>query len=140
VLRDLGVESRLAELPEGTQHLLGVVNFLDAGLAAVDAARVTPVLRGVLGEHGYRLLELPADGELDRGRGMNFVAVGPSSVLMPAGCPGIRARLEAERVSVREVGIGEYLKAAGGLGCLTGILAREAPGMPGTAARLPEGG
>jgi N-dimethylarginine dimethylaminohydrolase len=71
------------------------------------------------------LLELPADEELTRRRGMNFVAVGPSAVLMPSGCPGIRRRLEMEGISARCVDVGEYLKAAGGLACLTGILSRD---------------
>lgn len=125
VLRDLGIDTRLVELPEQTQHLVGVVNLLDADLAAVDASKITAPLRGILREHGYRLLELPADEELIRRRGMNFVAVGPARVLMPANCPGTRGRLEAEGVTVREVEIGEYLQAAGGLACLTGILARQ---------------
>jgi len=58
-------------------------------------------------------------------RTMNFVAVGPSEILMPAGCPGIRVRFQAEGVDAHEVEVGEYLKAAGGLACLTGILARD---------------
>jgi len=125
VLRDLGIDSRRAELPAGTQHLVGVLNGLDAGLAAVDAGRLTPEFRGILGEHGYRLVECTPGEELVQRRGMNFVAVAPSAVLMPAECPGIRARLEAAGVSVHEVVVSEYLKAAGGLACLTGILARD---------------
>ena len=37
----------------------------------------------------------------------------------------MRRRLEGEGVVVHAVDIGEYLKAAGGLACLTGILARD---------------
>ena len=82
-------------LPAGTQHLLGVVNFLDVGLAAVDSAKATPALRGLLQEHGYRILELPEYDESKSRRGMNFVAVGPSKVLMPSDCPGNAAALKA---------------------------------------------
>jgi N-dimethylarginine dimethylaminohydrolase len=131
VLRDLGVTTRLTELPKDTQHLVGVVNCLDAGFAAIHADRATSPLRAILREHGYRLLELPADEELTRRRGMNFVAVRPSAVVMPSGCPGIRHRLEMEGISARCVEVGEYLKAAGGLACLTGILSREPVAAPG---------
>jgi N-dimethylarginine dimethylaminohydrolase len=55
---------------------------------------------------------------------MNFVTLRPRRVLMPAGCQGVRARLEAEGIATIEVEIGEYLKAAGGVGCLTGVLRR----------------
>jgi N-dimethylarginine dimethylaminohydrolase len=130
VLRDLGVTTRLTELPDDTQHLVGVVNCLDARFAAIDADRATPTLRAILREHGYRLLELASDEELTRRRGMNFVAVGPSAVLMPSCCPGIDRRLEMEGISARCVDVGEYLKAAGGLACLTGILSRDPVAAP----------
>ena len=131
VLRDLGVTTRLTELPEYTQHLVGVVTCLDTKFAAIHGDRATSPLRAILREHGFRLLELPADEELTRRRGMNFVAVGPSAVLMPSGCPGIRRRLEMEGISARCVDVGEYLKAAGGLACLTGILSRDPVAPPG---------
>jgi N-dimethylarginine dimethylaminohydrolase len=50
--------------------------------------------------------------------------LGPRHVLMPAGCPLTRAAYEAAGISCQEVEIGELLKAAGGMGCLTGILSR----------------
>jgi N-dimethylarginine dimethylaminohydrolase len=55
---------------------------------------------------------------------LNFVTLGPRHVLMPAGCPLTRATYEAAGISCQEVEIEELLKAAGGMGCLTGILSR----------------
>jgi N-dimethylarginine dimethylaminohydrolase len=125
VLRDQGVDVVEVPLGPGVQHLLGAVTLLDERLAAIHATGATPQLRELLSRRGYRLVEFPVDRELTEGRGMNFVTLGPRRVLMPAGCPAARRRLESAGVDVECVEIGEYLKAAGGLGCLTAILTRD---------------
>ena len=125
VLAAQGVSTITVELGPGVQHLLGAVAFLDRQLAALHPQGASARLRGLLGEHGYRLVELGPDAELADGKAMNLVALAPRRVLMPSGSPRVRARLEAEAVQVDEVEVGEYLKAAGGLGCLTGILRRD---------------
>ena len=45
---------------------------------------------------------------------------------MPAACPRTQQLLEAHGVACVTVEISELAKAAGGMGCLTGILKREA--------------
>jgi N-dimethylarginine dimethylaminohydrolase len=124
VLGDQGVEAIPVPIGPGVQHLLGTVVPIDDRLAAVHGGAITPELRDVLLERGYELLVLEPDRELLEGRGMNFVTLAPRKVLMPAGSPGIRRRFEAAGVQTHEVEVGEYLKAAGALGCLTGILQR----------------
>lgn len=124
VLAEMGVQSRIIPVPDGAQHLLGVVNVLDRDLAVVDADRTPPELRAVLAEAEVRALDLEPSVELRVRRGMNFVTLGPRSVLMPTGCPEIRRRLEAEGVTVKETEMKQYLKAGGGMGCATGILRR----------------
>jgi len=52
------------------------------------------------------------------------VALRPREVLMPDGCPSIRDELERVGVTTHVVAIDEYIHAAGGIGCLTGILER----------------
>ncbi|WNV85000.1 arginine deiminase family protein [Umezawaea sp. Da 62-37] len=121
-----GVDVVKVRLGPGVQHLLGSVVFLDHGLAAVHGAAVGPGLRTLLRDRGYRLLEVPPDGELLTARGMNMVALAPGRVLMPTGAPVLRERMEAAGVSTHEVDVGEYVKAAGALGCLTGVLHRSA--------------
>jgi N-dimethylarginine dimethylaminohydrolase len=111
-------------MPLGVQHLLGIVNFIDHDLAAVAREKVPPGLRRRLVARNIRLIELEADAERVRGRGMNFVTLEPGRVLMPAGCPALRARLEEAGARCDEVRIDQYLRAAGGVGCLTGILHR----------------
>ena len=56
---------------------------------------------------------------------LNFVTLGPGRILMAAGCPRTQAMYEAEGIECVTVEIDELAKAAGGMGCLTGILKRE---------------
>lgn len=124
LLATLGVTARAVPMPPGVQHLLGVVNLIDGDLAALHGGRAPSRLKVYLASHGIETLTIPPGEELDQGRGMNFVTLAPRRVLMPAGCPAIRNQLEEAGVQVVEAEVGEYLKAAGALGCLTGILSR----------------
>ncbi len=123
-LAEMGVQSRIVPVPDGAQHLLGVVNVLDHNLVVVDAERVAPELDAALSEAELGRISLEPSVELRIRRGMNFVTLGPRSVLMPTGCPEIRRRLEAEGVQVRETEMKQYLKAGGAMGCATGVLRR----------------
>jgi N-dimethylarginine dimethylaminohydrolase len=100
------------------------VVFLDSSTAVVHREASPPQLLALLAEHGYRVIALPPDEELLVGRGMNLLVLAPGRVLMPAGCPGIRRTLERAGVAVDEIGVGEYLRAAGGIGCVTGVVRR----------------
>ncbi len=125
VLAELGVD--LVEVPmpaSGVQHLLGVVNLIDADLAAHRPAHGSPELTGLLDDLGIAPLDLEESPESGTGGGMNFVTLAPRTILLPSQNPACRARYEAAGVEVHEAHITEYLAAAGGLGCLTGILAR----------------
>jgi hypothetical protein len=57
---------------------------------------------------------------------MNFVVVAPRRVVMVAGAPGVEAFLSRANIDVAaRVAVRELLKAAGGIGCATGIVWRE---------------
>jgi N-dimethylarginine dimethylaminohydrolase len=138
VLRSLDVRVRRIAMPRGVQHLLGLVNFVDFDLAAVDRERAPAPLKRLLREEGVTLIEAPHDEELADRRGMNFVTLGPRSLVMPSGCPRLRRRLETAGIETHELEIGEYLKAAGGLACLTGIIARDRrPNVAGAKPNAP---
>ena len=125
VVRDLGAAVVRVTLPPGVQHLLGMVNLLDRDLAAVRADKVTDEVRGVLRDAAIDTLVCGPGRDVSEALGMNFVTLAPRRVVMPAGAPSVRDALRAAGVEVHALEIGEYVKAAGGLGCLTGILHRE---------------
>lgn len=122
VLADQGVRCVGVDLPPTVQHLLGAVNLVDRDLAVAWGA--TPSLRAALAEAGVRTLDFIDDDEVVHGRALNFVTLAPREVLMPAGNPRTRARLEAAGVRVTERPVSQYLRAAGAIGCLTGVLGR----------------
>lgn len=122
VLADMGVRVVPVEIGGGVQHLLGVVNLITPTLAAVISPHVTPSLRAALRD--FELIELPSDEETEARRAMNFVTLAPGRIVMPANCPRTTAVYEAHGVECHPIEVSEYIKAAGALGCLTGILSR----------------
>jgi N-dimethylarginine dimethylaminohydrolase len=125
VLHDLGVDLIPIPLPVGVQHLLGVVNFIDRDLALARSGMVPDTLAAILQTAGINIIACGPGPEVSRRFGMNCVSLGPRHIVMPSGCTMLRNRLVGCGVRVEELDVGEYCKAAGGLGCLTGILHRQ---------------
>ena len=124
VLALQGIRTALVPLTGPVQHLLGAVTFARADLVALHPGCAQRDLLSALAERDIRWIELPEGDELSVRRGNNFVAVAPGRVVMPARCPRIRGLLEAASVECHEVTVDQSLNAAGGVGCLTGILRR----------------
>jgi arginine deiminase len=124
VLRELGVEVVVVDLPPGTMHLMGQLRIVDRDLAWYWEGRFSEPGLGALADRGYRALPFPDPGESRTRFAHNFVTLGPREVLMPDGCPASRRAYEAEGMTCRTVVIDEITRAAGGIGCLTGILRR----------------
>ncbi|MEA3377775.1 MAG: arginine deiminase family protein [Chloroflexota bacterium] len=125
LLRDMGVEVIQVGLPHGTMHLMGQLRFADQDLAVAWPGRVPYAAAEALRVRGFRVLFLPDEEEAKRGMALNFVTLGPRSVLMPAGNPTTQSFYEAAGITCQTVEVDELTKAAGGIGCLTGVLERE---------------
>jgi N-dimethylarginine dimethylaminohydrolase len=125
LLGEMGVEAVPAGLPHGTMHLMGQLRFADRDLAIAWPGRVPYAAVEALRARGYTVLFLPDEGEAVRGMALNFVTLGPRRILMAAGNPATQAFLQEADVTCHTVEIDELAKAAGGIGCLTGILERE---------------
>ncbi|WP_042689692.1 dimethylarginine dimethylaminohydrolase family protein [Azospirillum sp. B506] len=124
LLRDMGIDAIPIHLPLGVQHLLGVVNFIDRNLAAVRIAKASGALLDRLRAASVEIIHCDEGVETTGRFAMNFVTLAPRQIVIPAGCPSFRQRLIDAGVRVYEMDVSEYGKGAGGLGCLTGILAR----------------
>jgi N-dimethylarginine dimethylaminohydrolase len=125
LLQEMGLKVVHAGLPYGAMHLMGQLRFADRDLAIGWPGRVPYAAVQALRAHGYTVLLAPDEGEALQGMALNFVTLGPRRVLMAAGNPITQAFLEKRGITCQIVQVDELVKAAGGIGCLTGILERE---------------
>ena len=125
VLGELGVETLAYDLPFGTMHLMGMLRFADRDLAIAWPRRTPHALVRALEARGYRVAFLPEDDDRPMNRAMNFVTLGPRRILLEAGYDRFQSFYEANHVECVTVEARELVKAAGGFGCLTGVLWRE---------------
>jgi N-dimethylarginine dimethylaminohydrolase len=125
LLEEMGVEVVRVGLPYGAMHLMGQLRFADRDLAVAWPGRVPYGAVEALRARGYRVLFVPDEEEAKRGMALNFVTLAPRAVLMAAGNPVAQAFYERAGISCRTVEIDELAQAAGGIGCLTGILERD---------------
>ena len=124
-LAETGVESLIVDMPYGTMHLMGMLRFADADLAIAWPRRTPHALVIALRESGYEVAFLPERGDHEMNRGMNFVTLGPRRIMLEAGYPAIQDFYESHGITCVTVEARELVKAAGGFGCLTGVLERE---------------
>jgi arginine deiminase len=124
LLYEMGVEVVPAGLPYGAMHLMGQLRLVDRDLAVAWPGRVPFAAVEALQARGYTVLFLPDEEEAKRGMALNFVTLAPRQIMMPGGNPITRAFYEAAGITCHTVDVSELVKAAGGVGCLTGILQR----------------
>jgi arginine deiminase len=125
ILREMGVEVIPAGLPYGAMHLMGTLRFPDRDLAVAWRERVPCAAVEALRTRGYTVLFAPDEGEARRRMALNFVTLAPRHILMTAGNPITQAFYQDAGIVCETVEVDELLKAAGGIGCLTGVLERE---------------
>ncbi len=129
VLKAQGVRAVAVKMPRGVQHLLGILQIVDRDLAFVRSEKAPASLIRLLRANGYKIVRVRESVEVQLKMGFNFVAVQPRTILMPAGCPELKALYRREGVKIAaEVEISQICNAAGGIGCATGILARKVIG------------
>ena len=111
--------------PEDVFHLMSIVSPIARDLFLVYAPLLPVPFREALLARGIELVEVPPP-EFET-LGCNVLAIAEREVLMVAGNPATRARLEQAGVTVHEFAGREIcLKGGGGPTCLTRPLAREA--------------
>lgn len=125
-LADQGVGVIAVDMPFGTMHLMGMLRIADKDLAVAWPRRTPHAAVMALRERGYKVAFLPAEDEAQANRALNFVTLGPRRILMVGGNPATQRFYEDLGIEVTAVPADELAKAAGAIGCLTGILGREA--------------
>lgn len=123
LLREMGVDVIDIGLPYGAMHLMGQLRLVDRDLAIAWPGRAPYAAIEALRARAYSVVLLPDEDE-SRRQAANFVVLGPREVLMPGGNPVTSSFYEGLGIKVHTVEIDELVRAAGGIGCLTGVLER----------------
>lgn len=124
-LAELQVRTIEVDLSQEAMHLMGQIRIVDRDLAFVVAGHTPWFAVAALRDRGYDVQPFPDPAEMHNGFAHNFVTLAPRRILMPAGNPRSQARYEDLGITCRTVPTDELLKAAGGIGCLTGVLRRD---------------
>lgn len=124
VLAPMGVDVHGVELPPGTMHLMGMLRILDRDLAVAWPGRLAPEAVTLLEQRGLKVAFIPSETEAHEGFALNGVTLGPRQFLMPDGNPKTRAFYEGLGIACVCVAVDELIKAAGAVGCLTGVVHR----------------
>jgi N-dimethylarginine dimethylaminohydrolase len=124
-LREMGIDTITVDLPYGAMHLMGVLRFADRDLVVAWPGRVPYAAVEALRARGFSVLFLPDEDEAKVGMALNFVALGPRRLLIASGNDVTQSFYEAAGIDCTTVEVDELAKAAGGIGCLTGVLHRE---------------
>jgi N-dimethylarginine dimethylaminohydrolase len=125
-LRNIGVSEVIRfQIPYGHAHIDGLMNIADRKVAMVFPWQ-TPfdVCRALL-DRGFTLVEATSIEEVKVTFGVNFVALEPGKVVMPAGNPRSKATLESAGIKVIEVDVSEIMKGWGAIHCATAFLKRD---------------
>ena len=124
ILSEMGVELIRIDMSVGAMHLMGMLRIVAEDLAIAWPKRF--VHRGVraLDERGYRTAWLPDLEEVEQLKAFNIVTLAPRKILMPAGCPNTQSFFEDQGVECITVEMDELVKAAGAIGCLSGVIER----------------
>ena len=124
LLNAMGIDPVVVDMPFGTMHLMGMLRILDKDLAVAWPDRLALAAVLLLQQKGYRVEFIPDETEAQQGFALNVVTLGPRQILLADGNPITQQFYENLGVICTTVEVGELAKAAGSIGCLTGILHR----------------
>jgi len=120
------VECLAFPLHRSMQHLQGCVQIVSSTRAFVRTELVEESAVRLLTDRGFDVVPVKESQEITEQLAFNFVVVDRDTVVLHDGVPEFRRFLEASGVEVAAcVPASEYVNAAGGLGCATGIVCRE---------------
>lgn len=124
-LERMGVTEILhMQVPYGHAHIDGNLNFASQDIAMIHASQVPYDVCEALKKKGVKLLECPSQTEAKEGFAINFVAIKPGQIVMPAGNPRSQEVLEKNGIKVIPVEFDEVMKGFGAIHCCTAFLKR----------------
>ncbi|RXT07786.1 dimethylarginine dimethylaminohydrolase family protein [Ammoniphilus sp. CFH 90114] len=125
-LRNIGVTDIIRfEIPYGHAHLDGLINIADRKKVLLFPWQVPYDVVKALIDRDFTIMEATNLQEIKVKASINFVALEPGKVVMPAGCPETRQTLEEHGITVIEAEMDEILKGWGAIHCMSVFLQRD---------------
>lgn len=124
ILKQLKVKAIPVQVPNGIQHLLGVMNVISKDTVMMRTDIVSRDLYNILKSLGYKIISIKECDEVTYKQSMNIVTVNSNEIIMPDDCPKTEKIFKDNGIYVHKTPIKELRKGAGGLACATLILKR----------------
>lgn len=125
-LRNMGVENIIKfQIPYGHAHVDGLMNMADRKKAVIFPWQVPYDVVAALKELDFQIIEAQSVPEVKQSFGINFVALEPGVVVMPAGNQRTQAAMEEAGIKVITVDVSEIMKGWGAIHCMTAFLRRD---------------
>ncbi len=124
-LAEIGVETIPVDLPFGTMHLMGMLRIVDRDLAIAWPRRTPFAAVTALRERGVEVAFLPHEADHRQNAAFNFVTLAPRKILLAGGFPEMEDFFASLGLDCVAVTVAELAKAAGGIGCLSGVIWRD---------------
>lgn len=109
----------------GCGHLDGVVNILNKNIAVVVSKRFSYIGYEALRQHGYKIIELDNQSEIDTNMAINFVSLNQETILINQNAKQSIWNYEKSGMKCETVDVSELMNGGGSVHCMTGVLWRE---------------
>ncbi|MEM7206962.1 MAG: arginine deiminase family protein [Pseudomonadota bacterium] len=127
-LHEIGCDVISVDLPFGTMHFMGMLRIPSKDLAICWPRRTPHATVMELQKRGFRVEFLPGQEGSEPYRAMNFVTLDSGKILMVEGLESAKRFFESLDLECHTSPTDELSKAAGNIGCLTGVVSRELAG------------
>jgi arginine deiminase len=124
LLKTINVELVQVTMPKGIMHLMGMLRIVDRDLCMVRSG-INPDTANTLQQFGYKVVHVPNSEEVEDKMAFNFVTLRPRAILMPRNNPITQSLFEKHGITCDTADVSELIKAAGAIGCLSGIMRRD---------------
>lgn len=124
ILKQLNVKAIPVQVPNGIQHLLGIMNFISKDTVMMRVDIISRDLYNILRSLKYKIIHIKESDEVKYKQSMNIVTVSSNEIIMPDDCPQTEKIYRDNGICVHKTPIKELRKGAGGLACATLVLKR----------------
>lgn len=117
-------EIKIIQTTYGCGHLDGVVNILSPKHAVIVPQRASYELYQTLKNHGFKIIDLENQAEVDECMSINFVPLNEEAIVINKGAKETIGLYRNCGIECIEVDVSELTKGGGSVHCMSGVLQR----------------